>query len=140
MSSVSVPGGDEAHDVAPHHALGAALARFGRVLELLAHRDAMAERDQPVEIFVGAHDGNAAQRHVLAEIFSALGEHDAERARGDLGILEEHLVEIAHPVEQQAIRIGGLDLDILRHRRRDAPFVRRWNAGCVGFQVGRRVG
>ena len=91
----------------------------------------MAERDQPVEIFVGADDGNAAQRHVLAEIFSALGEHDAERARGDLGVFEEHLVEIAHPVEQQAVGIGGLDLDELRHRRRDAALVGRRRAICV---------
>ena len=39
---------------------------------------------------------------------------------GDLGVLEEQLVEIAHPVEQQAIRIGRLDLDVLLHHRRDA--------------------
>ena len=120
---MSVPGGDEPHHVAAHDALGAALARLGRILELLAHRDAMAERDQPVQIFVGAHDRHAAHRHVLAEILAALGQHDAERARGDLGVLEEHLVEIAHPVEQQAIRIGGLDLDVLRHHRRDAAGV-----------------
>ena len=47
-------GRDEPHDIAMHHAFGAALARLGRILELLAHRDAMAERDQPVQIFVGA--------------------------------------------------------------------------------------
>ena len=34
---------------------------------------------------------------------------------GDLGILEEQLVEIAHPIEEKAIGIGGLDLDELRH-------------------------
>ena len=133
MSSVSVPARDEPHDVALHHALGAALARFGRILKLLAHRDAVAERDQPVQIFVGADDGNAAQRHVLAEIFSAFGEHDAERARGDLGVFEEHLVEIAHPVEQQVVRMGGLDLDVLRHRRRDAPVVAGVAVCGVGF-------
>ena len=58
-----------------------------------------------------------------AEMLAALGQHDAERARGDLGVLEEHLVEIAHPVEQQAVRIGGLDLDVLLHHRRDAAGV-----------------
>ena len=51
-------------------------------------------------------------------MLAALGEHDAERARGDFGVVEEQLVEIAHPVEQEAIRIGGLDLDILLHHRR----------------------
>ena len=116
-----------------HDAFGTAFARFGRILELFTHRNAMAERDQPVQIFVGADDGNAAQRYVLAEIFSAFGEDDAERARGDLGIFEKHLVEIAHPVKQQVIRMRGLDLDVLRHRRRDAP-------GVTGVAVLRLIG
>ena len=80
----------------------------------------MAERDQAVQIFVGALDRHAAHRDVAAEMFAALGEHDAERAAGDFGVVEEQFVEIAHPVEQKAIRIGGLDLDILLHHRRDA--------------------
>jgi hypothetical protein len=49
-----------------------------------------------------------------------LGQHDAERARGDLGILEEQLVKVAHPVKQQQPGIGGLDLEVLFHHRRDA--------------------
>ena len=113
-------GRDEAHDVAAHHALAAALLGLGRVFDLLADRDAMAERDQAVQIFVGAMDRHAAHRDVAAVMLAALGEHDAERARGDLGVLEEQLVEVAHPVEQQAIRIGGLDLDVLLHHRGDA--------------------
>ena len=71
----------------------------------------MAERDQPVQVVVGALDRHAAHRDVLAEMLAALGQHDAERARRDLGVLEEQLVEVAHPVEQQAIGIGRLDLD-----------------------------
>ncbi len=88
------------HHVAPHHALRAALLRLGRVLELLADRDAVAERDQPVQIFVGADHRHAAHRDILAVMLAALGEHDAERARGGFGVLEEQFVEIAHPVEQ----------------------------------------
>ena len=53
-------------------------------------------------------------------MLAALGQHDAERARGDFGVLEEQLVEIAHPVEQQQAGIGGLDLKVLFHHRRDA--------------------
>ena len=75
-------GRDQAHHVAAHHALVAALPRLGRVLELLADRDAMAERDQAMQIFVGAIDRHAAHRDVAAEMLAALGEHDAERARG----------------------------------------------------------
>jgi hypothetical protein len=75
----------------------------------------MAERDQPVQIFVGALDRHPAHRNVGPEMLAAFGQHDAERARGDFGVGEEQFVEVAHPVEQQAIRIGGLDLDVLLH-------------------------
>ena len=53
-------------------------------------------------------------------MLAALGQHDSERPARDLRVLEEQFVEIAHPVEQQAVRIGGLDLHVLRHHRRHA--------------------
>ena len=127
-------GRHQPHDVAAHDALGAALARFRRVLELLADGDAMAERDQPMQIFVGALDRHAAHRNVFAEMLAALGQHDAERARRHFGVLEEQLVEIAHPVEQQAIRIGGFDFDVLLHHRRDARCVDRF--ACIVLSAG----
>ncbi len=83
------------------------LRACGRILDLLADRDAMALRDQPVQILLGALDRHAAHRNVAAQMLAALGQHDAERARGGLGIVEEQLVEIAHPVEQQAVRMGA---------------------------------
>ncbi len=98
----------------------------------------MTERDQAVQIIVGAMDRNAAHRNVAAMMLAALGEHDAERARGDLGVLEEQLVEVAHPVEQQAIRIGGFDLDVLFHHRGDAPRVLcRYGRGAARALGGR---
>ncbi len=72
-------GRDEAHDVAPHHGLGAALARLGRVLQLLADRDAVTGRDQPLQVIVGPVHRHAAHRDVDALVPAALGEHDAER-------------------------------------------------------------
>ena len=113
-------GRDEPHDVALDDRFRAAPLRFGRILELLADRDAMAERDQAVEVVVGALDRHAAHADVLAVVLAALGEHDAERAARDLRVVEEELVEVAHPVEQQAIRVGRLDLEVLRHHRRQA--------------------
>ena len=117
----------------------AALRRFGWILELLAHRDAVAERDQPVKIFIGALDRHAAHRDVLAAMLAALGEHDAERAARDLRVAEEQLVEVAHPVEQQAVGIGGLDLDVLLHQRRDAMVLARgggrWRHGGGGRRI-----
>ena len=107
--------GHEPGDVTPNDGFRAALSRLGRVLELLADGDPMALRDEPLQIFVGAVHRDAAHRDVHAVVPSALGQHDAERATGDLGILEEQLVEIAHPIEEKAIGIGGLDLDELRH-------------------------
>ncbi len=87
-------------------------------------------RDEALQIIVGALDRHAAHGNVLAEVLAALGQHDAERAAGDLRVLEEQLVEIAHPIEQQAIRIGGLDLQILRHHRSQA---RGLSGGLDGF-------
>ena len=112
-------GGDQPHHLAPHHRLAAALARLGRVLGLLAHRNAVAEPDQLVEIITGRMDRHPAHRNVLAEMLAALGQGDAERPRRRFGIIEEQLVEIPHPVEQQRRRVGRLDLEILGdHRRR----------------------
>ncbi|HLJ43932.1 MAG TPA: hypothetical protein VKT12_06905, partial [Candidatus Binataceae bacterium] len=67
-------------------------------------------------------------------MLAALGQHDAKRARRHFGIIEEQFVEVAHPVEQQAVRIGGLDLQILFHHRRDARrrVVRRLGVGWRG--------
>ncbi len=108
------------HHVAADHALVAARARRGRILRLLAHRDAMAGFDQPMQIVLGAFHRHAAHRDIHALMLAAFGQHDAERARGDFGVLEKQLVEIAHPVEQQQPGIGGLDLQVLFHHRRDA--------------------
>ena len=93
----------------------------------------MAERDEPVEILVRPVDRHAAHRDVAAKMLATLGEHNAERARGDLGVLEKKLVEIAHPVEQQTVGIGGLDLDILFHDRCGA---RGALAGRAGLEAG----
>ena len=134
-------GRDQPHHVASNHGLGAALAGLGRILELLADRHPVALPDQPLQVVVGAHHRHAAHRDVLAEMLAALGQHDAERGRGNHRVLEEQLVEVAHPVPQDAVRIGGLDLEILRHRRRRAR-ARRGGGGrrwIVGFRRHRVV-
>ena len=109
---------DEPHHVAADHRFRPALLGLGRVLGLLAHGDAEALGDQPLEIVVGGMDRHAAHGNVLAEMLAALGERDAERARGDGRIVEEQLVEVAHAVEQEAVGVGRLDLQVLRHHGR----------------------
>jgi hypothetical protein len=63
-------------------------------------------------------------------MLSALGQRDVERRRRLFGIVEEHLVEIAHPVEQQIIRMCAFDLQILRHHGRGCIACRRRHSGC----------
>jgi hypothetical protein len=60
---------------------------------------------------------HAAHRNVLAFMLAAFRELDIERGGGAAGIGKEQLVEIAHAVEQQAIGMRALELEILRHRR-----------------------
>src|SRR5262249_7187776 len=81
-------GGHQADDVPPHDALAAALFRLGRVFELFADRDAVALRDQTVQVFVGAVHRDAAHRDVLTEVLATLGQDDAERPAGDFRVLE----------------------------------------------------
>ncbi len=92
-----------------------------------------------MKILVGALDRHAAHGDVLAAMLAALGEHDAERAARHLRVTEEQLVEVAHPVEQQAVRIGGLDLDVLLHQRRDAMVFARGGGRRRHGGGGRRI-
>src|SRR5690606_1727536 len=71
-------------------------------------------RSSDLQIFVGSHDGHAAHRNVFSQVLATLGEHDSERLGGDDSILEEQFIEVAHPVPEQAVRVGSLDLQILR--------------------------
>ena len=124
---------DQAHHVALHHRLGTALSRLGGVLDLLADRHPASGGDQTLEIIVGGMDRHAAHGNVLAQMLAALGQGDAERARGDFRVLEEQLVEVAHAVEQEAIGIGRLDLQILGdHGRGERSLLCAGGAWCRG--------
>jgi hypothetical protein len=112
-------GGDEAHDLALYHRFRAALAGLGGVLDLLADGDAEALADQCQEVALGRVDRHTAHGDVGAEMLAALGQGDVEGGRGGLGVGKEHLVEVAHPVEQQRVGVLCLDGVVLRHHRRD---------------------
>jgi hypothetical protein len=93
----------------------------------------VAGLDQALEVVVGALHRHAAHRNVLPEMLAPPGEHDAEHAARDLRIGEEQLVEVPHAVEQEAVGIRRLDLDVLRHHRRGARDVGgRRSGGRVG--------
>jgi hypothetical protein len=103
-----------AHDLA----LDDALRRL-RVLDLLADRDAVTLLHQPRDVAVGGMKRHAAHRHRRARrIFRPRGQGEIERARGNQRVLVEHLVEIAHPEEQQRMPVLPLRVEVLLHRRR----------------------
>ena len=65
---------------------------------------------------------HATHRDIFAQMLAAPGQRNIQRIACGNGIFKEHFVKIAHPIEQQRARIGRLDLQILRHHRRDAVF------------------
>ena len=106
-------GRDDAHHLALDDALGGA-----RVLHLLAERDPEALPHQPGDVAGGGVVGHAAHRDRLALlVLRARGEGDLERARGDHGVVEEQLVEVAHAEEHERVRVLGLHPVVLLHRR-----------------------
>src|SRR5262249_49987071 len=45
------------------------------------------------------------------------GQRELEQARTDLRVLEEQLIEVAEPEEQQVVRVASLQLPVLPHHR-----------------------
>ncbi len=108
------PRRDEADDIARHQRLRpAALFGLCRAFDLLGNRHAAARLDQPRKIALRRMRRHPAHRHPVAPA----GQRNVEDLRGLFGIIEEQLEEIAHSVEQQAIRRLSLEREVLRHHR-----------------------
>jgi hypothetical protein len=99
--------------LAPHE-----LARCACLLHLLADRDAQPLRGQARQVLIGRVHGHAAHRHGVGLALVARGQRDVEQRRGELGVAQEHLVEVAHTVEDDRIRVLRLDREVLAHHRR----------------------
>ena len=111
-------GRDDAHDVALDHRVRAPLARRRRVFQLLANGDPVAARDQPMKILFRRVHRHARHRDIAAQMLASLGQRDIQGRGRYHCIVEEQLVEIPHPVKQQAVSVGALDPPILIHHRR----------------------
>jgi hypothetical protein len=106
------PGRDDADDAALDEPF-----RFLGVLELLADGHPVARFEEPVDVRLGRVEGDA--RHGDAPLaLRPRGEHDPQDPRGGLGVLVEHLVEVAEPEEEDFVGVARLDLGVLVHERR----------------------
>ncbi len=93
-------GGHDARDLALDRPLAGR-----RVADLLAdgHRDAGAH--QPREVALDRVVGHAGHRDRRAGRSAAAGQRDVEQRGGALRVVVEQLVEVAHAVEQQLVRV-----------------------------------
>ena len=89
-----------------------------RVADLLADRDPVAARDQAGEVAIERLVRDAGQRVPAPLAHLAPGQRDLELARDDLGVLIEGLVEVAHPKEQNRVRVLALEALVLLPDRR----------------------
>ena len=125
-------GRDDAHHLPTHRALARA-----RRFELLADRHRLAPIEQTREILLGRVVGHAGHRNRGAGRFAACGQGDVQEIGGALRVVVEQLVEIAHAIEQQHVRIIGLDRQVLAHHRRMRGLGRVLGAG-PGAALGHR--
>ena len=107
------PRRDRLDDLAAHQALGEL-----RVLDLLADRDTVSVGDEAPEILRGCLDGHPGERYFGGAAVVAGREREPQLARGKPGVVLEHLVEVAHPEEQERVRMSRLDLAVLLHQGR----------------------
>ena len=115
---------DDARD-AP---LDRSLRRRG-IADLLADRNRFAVLHQLRQVLLDCVKRHARHRDRRAGRMSARRQRDVEQPRRALRVVVEELVEIAHPVEQQLVRMLGLRAKILLHHRRVLPHVGRFIGG-----------
>src|SRR6266571_1494616 len=87
------------------------------IFDLLGDRDAVSLRDQPAQVLRRSLDRHTGKRDLGGAAVVARGEGEPQFARGELGIVFEHFVELAHPEKQDSLGIARLDLTVLLHER-----------------------
>ena len=100
-------GGDDAH----HLALEELLPLAG--LALLADRDRVPGAEKPRHVRLGRVRRESAQRHLVRRAAIARRERQIEHARRDARVVEEHLVEVAEPEEEDRALVLRLDAQVL---------------------------
>ena len=103
-------GRDHPHHLALHRALG--LARFAA---LLTDGHGLAGANQSLQVGIQGNGRNTSHRDGSSGGRAALRQRDIEQCRCATGVVIEHFIEIAHAIEQQHLRIVGLDAQVLLH-------------------------
>lgn len=85
------------------------------ILHLFADRDAAPQLGELLDVAVGTVHGNAAHRHGIRLALVPGGERDVQQRRRDLGVLQEHLVEVTHPIEDDRVGMSRFDRQELAH-------------------------
>jgi len=104
---------DDANDRAFDRAL-----RLRGIALLFADRDRHASAYELREIRLSAVKRHARHRDRLPCRTAARRKRDVEQCSRTTSVLVEELVEVAHAVEQQCVRVLGLDAQVLLHHRR----------------------
>src|SRR5690606_23289053 len=89
--------------------------RLGRILHLLAYRDAPTQPDQPLDVLVARTRWHARQRYVRCPAVIARCERQAQQLRAFLGVLAEHLVEVTDAEEHERVGVARLGVTPLLH-------------------------
>ena len=93
----------------------------------------MAHRNKPADVALGGVVGHARHR----QPFGALSQRDRQQTMGEHGVAVEHLIEVAHPEEENAVGVFGLGTAVLAHRRGGEMRVQRGvNPGHIYAMIG----
>jgi hypothetical protein len=104
---------DNPRDVASDEAPGGS-----RILDLVADGDLAPRGHEPRDVVLDGVVRHAAHRGLDVGVLVPRGQRDPEHRSGFPGVVEEHLVEVAHPVEQDGVRDPALHLEVLPEHRR----------------------
>ncbi len=107
---------DHAHDLAFEKLLP------GPRLSLLADRHRVSRGQEARDVRLRRVRWEAAQRHLVRVAAVASGQREIEDRGAGARILEEHLVEVAEPEEEDGVAVLRLDAQVLCEER--APHTR----------------
>ncbi len=105
-------GRDHTHHLALHRAFASNFAH------LLANGHRFPVADQFGQVAFHGVKGHARHGDGRTSGLPTLGEGDVQQGRSSLGIRIEHLVEVAHAVEEQGVGMLSFEGQVLLHHRR----------------------